>query len=339
MKRLLVVLLCAIGMVLGTVPMHAQDNIRLEGRVLDGSTGEPVIGASVLVKDTTTGTVTDLDGHFTFSVPAGSVLVVSSIGYESHEWQATKDDSALTITLKTSAEFLDDVVVVAYGSVRKANLSGAVDQVLEETFRGRPTANATQMLLGAIPNLNINIENGKPGQSADYNVRGTTSIGSGGSALVLIDGVEGDPAMLNPNDIESVSVLKDAASAAVYGSRATFGVVLITTKNPESSKEKFTLTYSGNLSVLQPTNIPDIIDDGYVYSRLFYEAYTNYNKTSPTGINKSQPFSVSWMDDFRLRKLDRNPRTTTLESDGSYVYYGNTNYYDVLYYLENHIYL
>lgn len=331
MKRLLVVLLCAIGMVLGTVPMHAQDNIRLEGRVLDGSTGEPVIGASVLVKDTTTGTVTDLDGHFTFSVPAGSVLVVSSIGYESYEWQATKDDSALTITLKTSAEFLDDVVVVAYGSVRKANLSGAVDQVSEETFRGRPTANATQMLLGAIPNLNINIENGKPGQSADYNVRGTTSIGSGGSALVLIDGVEGDPAMLNPNDIESVSVLKDAASAAVYGSRATFGVVLITTKNPESSKEKFTLTYSGNLSVLQPTNIPDIIEDGYVYSRLFYEAYTNYNKTSPTGINKSQPFSVSWMDDFRLRKLDRNPRTTTLESDGSYVYYGNTNYYDVLY--------
>ncbi|MBO4536495.1 MAG: SusC/RagA family TonB-linked outer membrane protein, partial [Bacteroidales bacterium] len=311
--------------------MLAQNTVRLEGKVLDSTTGEPVIGASVLVKGTTNGTVSDIDGFFSFSVPEGSLVEFSSIGYDSFEMKASKDESGLTVSLKPSAEFLDDVVVVAYGSVKKANLTGAVDQVSEETFRGRPSANATQMLLGAIPNLNINVENGKPGQSADYNIRGTTSIGSGGSALVLIDGAEGDPALLNPNDIESVSVLKDAASAAIYGSRATFGVVLITTKNPENTKEKFSLTYNGNFSVLQPTNIPDIIDDGYVYSRVFYEAYLNYNKTTPTGINKSQPFSVSWMDDFRLRKLDGNPRQTAIETDGSYVYYGNTNYYDVLY--------
>lgn len=315
----------------GTVPLLAQNKVHLDGTVADATNGEPVIGASILVKGTTEGAITDVDGKFSMSAPEGSTIEISSIGYESFEFVAAASENGKMVALKPSAEFLDDVVVVGYGSVKKVNLTGAVDQVSDEAFRGRPAANATQMLLGAIPNLNINIENGKPGQSADYNIRGTTSIGSGGSALVLIDGAEGDPALLNPNDIESVSVLKDAASAAIYGSRATFGVVLITTKNPENSKEKFTLTYNGNFSVLQPTNIPDIVDDGYIYSRIFYEAYLNYNKTTPTGINKSQPFSVSWMDDFRLRKLDRNPRQTTLDSDGTYVYYGNTNYYDALY--------
>lgn len=315
----------------GTVPLLAQNKVHLDGTVADATNGEPVIGASILVKGTTEGAITDVDGKFSMSAPEGSTIEISSIGYESFEFVAAASENGKMVALKPSAEFLDDVVVVGYGSVKKVNLTGAVDQVSDEAFRGRPAANATQMLLGAIPNLNINIENGKPGQSADYNIRGMTSIGSGGSALVLIDGAEGDPALLNPNDIESVSVLKDAASAAIYGSRATFGVVLITTKNPENSKEKFTLTYNGNFSVLQPTNIPDIVDDGYIYSRIFYEAYLNYNKTTPTGINKSQPFSVSWMDDFRLRKLDRNPRQTTLDSDGTYVYFGNTNYYDALY--------
>ncbi|MBO7511046.1 MAG: TonB-dependent receptor plug domain-containing protein, partial [Bacteroidales bacterium] len=311
--------------------LQAQERVEVKGQVLDAATGEPVLNASVLVKGSTNGTISDLDGNFTLSAAVGTQLEIASLGYDSALLTVKSGMGFQKVLLKTSSEFLEETVVVGYGTVKKENLSGAVDQVSEEVFAGRPVANATQMLQGAVPNLNINLENGKPGQSADFNIRGATSIGSGGSALVLIDGVEGEPNMLNPNDIESVSVLKDAAAAAIYGSRATFGVILITTKDPSRTQEKFTVTYSGNVSVLQPTAIPDIVDDGYVYSKIFYEAYFNYNKTAPTGINKSQPFSTGWMDDFRLRKREGNPVTTTVDADGNYTYYGNTNYYDALY--------
>ena len=120
------------------------------------------------------------------------------------------------------------------------NLTGAVEQVTSEVFENRPITNISQGLVGVIPNLNISLTDGKPTQSPSFNVRGTTSIGQGGSALVLIDGVEGDPRMLNPNDIESISVLKDAASSSIYGARAAFGVVLITTKT--ASKEELLST-------------------------------------------------------------------------------------------------
>ena len=212
--------------------LWAQNSVTLSGSVVEASTGLPVIGASVLVKGTTTGVVTDLDGNFKLSVPEASTVVISYIGFTDYTMQASKDATGLKIRLEESAEFLKEVVVVGYGSVKKENLTGAVDQVSSEVFAGRPVANATQMLQGVVPNLNIELVDGKPGRSADYNIRGATSIGAGGSALILIDGVEGDPTTLNPDDIESVSVLKDAASAAVYGSRAPYGVVIITTKNP-----------------------------------------------------------------------------------------------------------
>ena len=212
--------------------LWAQNSVTLSGSVVEAGTGLPVIGASVLVKGTTTGVVTDLDGNFKLSAPKASTVVISYIGFTDYTMEASKDASGLKIRLEESAEFLKEVVVVGYGSVKKENLTGAVDQVSSEVFAGRPVANATQMLQGVVPNLNIELIDGKPGRSADYNIRGTTSIGQGGSALILIDGVEGDPTTLNPDDIESVSVLKDAASAAVYGSRAPYGVVIITTKNP-----------------------------------------------------------------------------------------------------------
>ena len=305
--------------------------VTVSGIVKDADTQEAVIGASVLVKNTTTGTITDLDGVFSLDVPQGATIVVSSIGYSDYEFVAAQGSESVNILLRQSTEFLEDVVVVGYGAVKKENLSGAVDQVSAEVFEGRPAGNATQMLVGSVPNLNITLADGKPGRSASYNIRGTTSIGGGGSALVLIDGVEGDPSLLNPNDIESVSVLKDAASASIYGSRATYGVVLITTKNPDKNKEKFSITYSGNASFMQPTAVPDVVDDGYVYARLFYDAWYNYNRTQPTGINKSQPFSRLWLEDFRKRKKQSIAQSTIVDNSGKYVYYGNTNYYDVLY--------
>ncbi|MBR6054342.1 MAG: TonB-dependent receptor [Bacteroidales bacterium] len=326
MKRLLIYIILS----LVTFTAFGQ-NLPVTGVIKDVVTGEGVIGASVLIKGTTNGAVADINGEFSIYAPEGAVIVVSSIGYTDYEFTVTANMATQSIALQPSSEFLDDVVVVGYGSVKKENLTGAVDQISSEVFEGRPGSSATQMLVGSIPNLNITLADGKPGRTASYNVRGATSIGGGGSALILIDGVEGDPALLNPNDIESVSVLKDAASSSIYGSRATYGVVLITTKDPDKNKEHFSITYDGNFSFLQPTAVPDVVDDGYVYSRLFYEAWYNYNHSQPTGINKSQNFSRIWLDDFRERKKEGLTQTTVVDESGRYVYYGNTNYYDVLY--------
>ncbi len=128
---------------------------------------------------------------------------------------------------------LEEVVVVGYSTQKKANLTGAVDQVTSGALENRTMSNLTQGLKGVVPNLNIRLLDGKPNQAPSYNIRGLTSIGQGGSALILIDGVEGDPSMLNPNDIANISVLKDAASASIYGARGAFGVVLISTQKSD----------------------------------------------------------------------------------------------------------
>ena len=211
------IVLAAVALMLSGPLLRAQNTVTVSGTVFDGGSGDPLIGASVLVEGTTQGTVTDMNGRFSFSVPKGSKLIVGSIGFKDYSFLASGDTKDIRISLEVSSEFLEEVVVVGYGSVKKENLTGAVDQVSADVFAGRPVANATQMLQGVVPNLNIELVDGKPGRSADYNIRGATSVGAGGSALILIDGVEGDPTQLNPNDIESVSVLKDAASAAVYG--------------------------------------------------------------------------------------------------------------------------
>ena len=305
-------------------------SLTVTGVVKDAVTGEPVIGAGVLVRGTSNGTVTDIDGKFSLSASQGQEIVVSSLGFEDHTFRVT-GPGPMEIMLSTSSEFLDDVVVVGYGTSKRANLTGAIDQVTSEVFSGRPSSNAAQMLVGAIPNLNITLSDGKPSRSADYNIRGTTSVGGGGNALVLIDGVEGDPALLNPDDIESVSVLKDAASASIYGSRATFGVVLITTKSASQEAGKFNFSYNENLSFLTPTNLPNIVDDGYVYAALFREAYYNYWGLEPSGINTSQEYSQAWMDEFLRRKQKGITDEVDVDESGRYVYYGNTNYYKIIY--------
>ncbi|WP_290098326.1 TonB-dependent receptor plug domain-containing protein, partial [Paramuribaculum intestinale] len=181
---------------------------------------------------------TDLDGKYSIILKGKKpVITATYIGYATFEKAIAEGETVLDIVLKDQSQELSEVVVVGYGQQKKVNLTGAVDQVTSEVFEGRPAANVAQMLEGAIPNLNISLSDGKPSRSSDFNVRGTGSI-NGGSALVLIDGVEGDPSLLNPDDIASVSVLKDAASAAIYGARAPFGVVLITTKNPTVGKPK-----------------------------------------------------------------------------------------------------
>lgn len=312
-------------------PSVNQQKRKVTGVVVD-DLGSPVIGANVMVKGSTNGTITDMDGKFSLEVPSGAILQVSYIGYVGLD-VAVGDKNSLRIAIHEDTQKLDEVVVVGYGSQKKVNLTGAVEQVTSDVFEGRPTANATQMLEGVVPNLNISLSDGKPGRTADFNVRGAGSI-NGGSALVLIDGVEGDPSLLNPNDIESVSVLKDAAASAIYGARAPFGVVLITTKNAQEGKPK--VTYSSNYSIESPQNVPDVVSDGYIWAQHFYDAYFNYNQANPSGINKTQQFSVAWLDEYKRRHETGDFGTVisdgSIGTKGRYVYYPEgTDYYDLMY--------
>ena len=299
------------------------------GNVTD-VTGEPIPGATIRVTgQPTIGTVTDIDGNFSLAVQGEPTLEISFIGYKTQQVKATPA-SPMKIVLEETAQNLSEVIVVGYGTQKKVNLTGAVEQVGEEVFRNRSVASVSQALQGAVPNLNITMEDGKPSRSATYNVRGTTSIGQGGSALVLIDGVEGDPSMLNPNDIASVSVLKDAASAAIYGARGSFGVVLITTKGATTGKP--TINYKGNFSLQSPTNTPDFVTDGVIWAEHFRDAFYNYNKTLPTSMNNGkQAYSEEWLAEFKRRKEAGITDEVDVAADGSYVYYGNTDWYDLLY--------
>ena len=181
---------------------------QVKGRVLD-TRQEPVVGAAVMVQRLGTGTVTDFDGCYALTVRGGlnesDTLVFSCLGYKSvrEVWNGRE---VIDVTLESESYDLDEIVVVGYGSAKKVNLTGAVDMATAEVFGNRPMPSIARGLQGVIPNLNLTMFDGNPSRSPEYNVRGTTSIGAGGSALVLIDGVEGDPSKLNPNDIESVSV-------------------------------------------------------------------------------------------------------------------------------------
>ena len=304
----------------------SQNRVSVSGTVVD-SGNNPMIGVGVQEEGTMNGTITDNAGRYSLTVKEGANLVFSSIGFNT---QVIPLDGrkVINVTLSEDVEMLEGTVVVGYGTQKKVNLTGAVEQVGEEVFENRSVSNLAQALEGAVPNLNINLTDGKPSRSASFNVRGTTSIGQGGSALVLIDGVEGDPSLLNPNDIESVSVLKDAASAAIYGARGTFGVVLITTKNPE--KGRMRVNYTTNLSLRAPTETPDNVTDGVTWAEMFRDSYYNRLFTVPGSINAQQPFSDAWLDTFRERKAAGNTQNYEVV-DGRYVYYGNDDYYDIMY--------
>lgn len=299
-----------LGVSLSAAGQTVDKGISVTVKVTDKAGAMP--GAGILVKGTTNGQITGADGTATLTnVAPDAVLVVTFVGYQTVE-VPVKGRANVSVTLEDSLT-LDEIVVVGYGTQKKANLTGAVDQVGSETFEGRSNANLTQMLQGQIPNLNLKFKDGRPNSSPSYNIRGTTSIGQGGSALILIDGVEGDPALLNPNDIESVSVLKDAASSAIYGSRAPYGVVLITTKTAKQGKP--TVSYQANLTFEKPTTIPEYVSNGYTWADHFYKAFYNYNFSNPSGINKTMEFSTAWLAEYQRRNETGNYEV--LVSDGS----------------------
>ena len=312
-------------------PVELPQQKQISGMVTDNQ-GVPMPGVTVVVKNTSAGTVTNNDGNFQLTLPENAeTLVFSFVGMLTQEI-TIGDKEQFIVAMTESAIGLDEVVVVGYGTQKKANLTGAVDQVTGEVFENRTVTNVTQGLKGVVPNLNITLLDGRPTQAPAYNIRGATSIGQGGDALVLIDGVEGDPSLLNPNDIENISVLKDAAAASIYGARGAFGVVLITTKNP--SKEKTSITYTGNFSVKNPVVLPDYVWDGYTWAKMFNEAHYNWEGSYPSAANKTIRFSQEYLEELKYRSEHPDEFTENWEvnpANGEYVYYGSTNWYDELY--------
>lgn len=308
-----------------------KPRIKVSGHVMDTS-GEPLIGATIMIHGTSEGTSTDPDGNFSLEAAEGDLIDALLIGYRTVSQKAA---ARLDFVLEDDITQLEEVVVVGYGVQKKVNLTGSVESLGGEAMENLPMPSLSRGLQGMIPSLNIDMTDGKPIRSSEYNVRGTTSIGAGGgSTLIMIDGAPGDPDLLNPGDIESVTVLKDAASAAIYGARGPFGVVLITTKNP--SEGKTSLTYSGNVSFYTQTQRNDYIWDGYTWAKSFVEAYYAYNDyvTNPTGVNNAFPFTPNletWLSELKRRHDDPSLPKVATTSDGRYVYYGSTNWYDELY--------
>ena len=252
----------------------SQQKKTITGTIVDPS-GMPVIGANVMVKGTTNGTITDMDGKFSLEVASGATLMVSYIGFANQEIKIG-NQTVLSITLKEDAEALDELVVVGYGTQKKVNLTGAVSMVESEVLESRPVQNVGQALQGVVPGLNfsVNKTGGELNNALDMDIRGTGTIGEGSKSapLVLIDGIEGGMNSINPNDIKSISVLKDASSAAVYGSRAAFGVVLITTKEGRAGRTQ--VNYSNNVRFSTPSALPTMMDS-YQFAQFFNRAALN----------------------------------------------------------------
>ena len=291
--------------------------------------GEPLIGASVLVKGTNNAVSTDIDGRFHIKATPKSRLVVSYVGHNTQEIAVTPGIT-MNIELSEKANIMDEVVVVGYGTQKKANLIGAVGYTDHKQLEKRPVNNLGQALQGAIPNLNISYGSGKPGEKTRMNVRGFASINQESKPLILIDGMEGNIDKINPRDVESISVLKDASSAAIYGARAPFGVVLITTKKGESGKTQ--VNYNGRFSFSKPTTRTDFLTTGYDAAMLVDEFMRSYNGVTYTRFTS---------DDYKelvARRFDKteNPERpwTVVQNRGgveSYMYYANFDWYNYLF--------
>lgn len=239
--------------------VYQQTRILVSGRILDSS-GQPVPGASVIEKGTTNGVNTDIDGKFTISVKSGSSLEVSCIGYETVSVAASEN---LSVTLREDTQFLDEVVVVGFGTQKKVNMTGSVTAVdVDKAFGSKPITDVSKGLQGVVPGLSITYNSNDLNASPTMKIRGTGSINGDNTPLILLDGVEvPDLSFVNPDNIKSISVLKDAASASIYGSRAAWGVVLITSKDGSAVKDKVSITYSNNFSWNQPIGLPKYITD------------------------------------------------------------------------------
>lgn len=301
----------------------AQKDLEIKGKVVDEN-GNPLIGVSIFTTDNKAGTISDIDGNFTINTEIGNKLEFSYIGYKKQQVKVT-DTKRMLITLTEDQQLLEEVVVVGYGTQKKANLTGAVAYLSGSELENRPVANLGQALQGAIPNINVSFSSGKPGEATNINIRGVGSINGHDAPLILIDGVEGSIDNLNPRDVESISVLKDASSAAIYGARAAFGVVLITTKSGNSGKMK--ISYNGRYSFSKQTTRNDFVTTGYDAAVMVDEFMRSYNGTKHTQYDSED------MKELEARRYDTTEhpdRPWVVEKRGQYMYYANFDWYNYM---------
>jgi len=290
------------------------------GKVTSAEDHLPIVGVSVSIKGSTLGTVTDIDGVYSLNAATDAVFVFSFIGMKTQEIPVT-GRTVINVQLENENTGIDEVVVVGYGSQKKVNLSGAVDAIGSEQLESRPITNIAEGLQGAVPNLNIDFTSGEPGKAAQINIRGITSI-NGGDPLILVDGVPSDAEELNrlaPEDVSNISVLKDASSAAIYGARAAFGVILITTKT--GTRKGISVNYTTNFSWSKPTVLPDKITDPYIYMRLLE---TSTNNTPWDNVNYSDEaylWAKQRSEDPSIDAVRVNPNDAT-----SWEYMGNRDW-------------
>lgn len=313
---------------------------KITGTVVDKA-GLPVIGANVIVKGTTNGTVTDVEGRFSLEIPENAVLLVSYIGYVEQEMQVG-DESALSIILQEDTQALEEVVVVGYGTQKKINLTGAVESISSDVIEDRPIKSVADALQGTALGVTVTSAAGQPGEFSKIKIRGDASLNSDG-ALVLIDGMPGDLNQVNPQDIENISVLKDAASSAIYGARAAEGVILVTTKSGKSTKTR--VEYSGNISFNTPTRIPESTTAAE-HARLSNLAFTNaglapnFTEEAINAINNHSTVSIpkgndwiytadmDWIDLMMDRSFQQQHNLTVSRSQESLKYLFSAGWLD-----------
>lgn len=320
-----------LSLLLCGLTMFAQGNGGVLHGVVKDSQGYGIPGAVVIPQGTNAGAVADASGAFSISIPAGTANIeVSCLGYISKTVALNGSDNII-ITLEDDSEILDATVVVGYGSQKKSNLTGALSVVEAKELQNRSASDLGHMLQGVVPGLTISASSGRPGQAVDINIRGVNSI-NGGDPLVLIDGVEGSLQRVNPNDVASISVIKDASAAAIYGARASFGVILVTTKSGSADDGKPIISYSGRVGISTPTSCTDYETSGYwnVYTNnLFWNAYDGSLYAKYTDAD---------MEELWARRNDKveNPErpwvtVTNVNGEDVYNYYCNTDWYHWMY--------
>lgn len=296
----------------------SSEKKKITGTVTDEK-GEPAIGANISVKGTTQGVITNVEGHYSVMVSPTDILIFSYIGYQTQEIPV-KGKSIVKVTLSVDSELLDEVVVVGYGVQKKVNLTGSVSTVkFSEQSDSRPITNVSSALAGLSSGVSVMQGSGRPGEDkATIRVRGVGTLNNS-DPLVIIDGMEGDLNLLNPTDIESVSILKDAASASIYGSRAANGVVLVTTK--KGNKDRINISYSGNFSIAKPSNLVDLVSD--------YPAYMSLVNESARNTGSPEIFSNKTIHTWE--EANKNPNGVNENGIPNWLAYPNTNWQREMY--------
>ena len=259
-------------------PAVAQQTAKIKGTILDQN-GEPIIGANVLVKGTTNGTITDFDGNYELDAPVGSTLVVSFIGYKTIEVKATAEKQ--TIKLAEDTETLDEVIVVGYTTQRKESLTGAMSNIKSDKLKDVTTPSVENMLNGKVPGVYVAPGSGQPGSSGAVVIRGQATLNGTTAPLWVIDGVivGSDAGQLNPDDIESMTILKDAASTAIYGSQGANGVIVVTTKNARAEKMRVNASVKVGVSNLVKGNM-EMMNGEELYE--YHSKFQNADELKPT---------------------------------------------------------